>query len=74
MTVEVNDDDSEPHVARREQLIELASEQLGLTLANDPDGPVTWLGNKKGVTHGVIDLVWVVRPHVSSHTARCYTP
>lgn len=47
------------NVARREQLIELASEQLGLALANDQGGPVTWLGGKRGVTHGVIDLVWV---------------
>ncbi|GJE94756.1 hypothetical protein PsYK624_109280 [Phanerochaete sordida] len=47
------------HLAHRERLVELASVQLGLGLANDPDGPPTWLGNKAGVRHGVIDLVWV---------------
>jgi ribonuclease HI len=47
------------HLSQREQLIELATEQLGLALANDPDGPPTWLPNNLNVRDGVIDLVWV---------------
>lgn len=47
------------HLLHREQLIELTTEQLGLTLANDPDGPPMWLPNNLSVREGVIDLVWV---------------
>lgn len=46
------------HGTQRDQLKELAQEQLGLTLINDPDGPPTWISNNLGVREGVLDLVW----------------
>lgn len=47
------------HVAQREELLELARDQLGLSLANNPRGPATWLPNNVEVRDGVLDLVWV---------------
>lgn len=47
------------HNEQREQLIELAKEQLGLTLLNEPDGEPTWLADSAFRRDGVIDLVWV---------------
>lgn len=47
------------HLEQREQLKELAQEQLGLTLLNNPAGPPTWISNNLGMQEGVLDLVWI---------------
>lgn len=46
-------------VGRGQELISLATEHLGLSLANKPNGPPTWYSNNLGVREGVIDLLWV---------------
>lgn len=46
------------NTSRAEQLISLATDHLGLVLANDPQGPPTWYSNNLGVREGVIDLLW----------------
>lgn len=47
------------HVNQGRDLISLATDYLGLVLANDPNGPPTWYSNDLGVREGVLDLVWV---------------
>lgn len=46
------------HTTKADQLIELATEHLGLALANEPEGPATWYSNNLGVREGVLDLLW----------------
>lgn len=41
-----------------DDLIQLASMELGLHLLNDPDGPPTWVSNNRALRPGVLDLVW----------------
>lgn len=41
-----------------EDLIQLATMELGLHLLNDPSGPATWVSNNSAVRPGVLDLVW----------------
>lgn len=47
------------HRNRRDELFELAVEHLNLQIANDPNGPPTWMSNNLEARDGVLDLVWV---------------
>lgn len=42
-----------------QDLIQLASLELGLQLLNDPAGPPTWVSNNSAAPPGVLNLVWV---------------
>lgn len=50
-----------PQPKRRQcdELIQLATMELGLSLLNDPCGPPTWISNNVSARPGVLDLVWV---------------
>ncbi|KAI0697699.1 hypothetical protein BC835DRAFT_1413551 [Cytidiella melzeri] len=57
---------AQQHLRQREEVKELAQEQLGLELLNELGGPPTWMSNNFNVCDGVIDLVWVnPEAHVS---------